>query len=95
MTNDARVPMAGPELIPLVACNVTFLVTISYIFFTRMIDRFVKYFLVGEYLIAMIPLSIIGILMQQTTLPIVLIFLIHISLLFILGVVLNYFQRKP
>ncbi len=87
--------MAALELIVLVACNVAFLLTVSYLFFTRMIDRFVKYFLVGEYLIAMVPLSVIGILMQQTTLPIILIFLIHISLLFILGVIPNYFQRKP
>ncbi len=86
--------MVALELIALVACNVAFLVTVSYLFFTRMIDRFVKYFLVGEYLIAMVPLSAIGILMQHATLPIVLIFLIHISLLFILGVIPNYFQRK-
>jgi hypothetical protein len=87
--------MATLELVALVACNAAFVLTIAYLFLTRMMDKFVKYFLVGEYLVAMVPLSAIGILLQQTTMPIVLIFLIHIGLLFILGVIPNYFQRKP
>jgi len=42
-------PMGALELVALVACNAAFLLTIFYLFFTRMMDRFVKYFLVGEY----------------------------------------------
>jgi hypothetical protein len=95
MANHTRGSIAAFELIALVACNLAFLVAISYLFFTRAIDRFVKYFLVGEYLIAMVPLTIIGILVQQTALPIVLILPIHITLLFGLVVIPNYFPRKP
>ena len=86
--------MATPELMALAACNVIFLGTVSYLFATRKMDKFVKYFLIGEYMVAMVPLSIIGVLSENTTLPIVLIFVIHISLLFLLGVIPNYFPRK-
>jgi len=86
--------LAALEIVALLACNAVFLLTVFYLFFTRVMDRFVKYFLVGEYLVAMFPLTVIGTLLQQTTMPIVLIFLIHISLLFILGVIPKYFPRK-
>ena len=70
----------------LLACNIAFLTLVVFIC-TRISDRYVWYFLIGEYLVAMLPLSVIAVLSSQTMKPIIAVFLIHIALLVILGVV--------
>jgi uncharacterized protein with PQ loop repeat len=80
------------ELTALIVCNLAFLGTVFYLFHTRIFDKFVRYFLLGEYLVAMVPLTAIGILLRQTALPILLIFLIHLALLFLLGIIPNFFR---
>jgi hypothetical protein len=58
---------------------------VAYVVKLGISDKFVTYFLFGEYLVAMVPLTIIAILEPNTTIPIVAVFLIHIVLLIILG----------
>jgi hypothetical protein len=74
------------DLVALAACNITFLALVAYVVKLGISDKFVTYFLFGEYLVAMVPLTIIAILEPNTTIPIVAVFLIHIVLLIILGV---------
>ena len=57
-------------------------------------DRFVAYFLFGEYFAAMVPISIIAILEPQTLGPIIIILVINIVLLVTLGVLPKYFRRN-
>ena len=57
-------------------------------------DRFVSYFLFGEYLAAMVPISIIGILEPQTLQAVIAILPMNIILLITLGLVPSYFRRK-
>ena len=83
----------NPLLFTLAACNATFLGLIVLIVVRGVSDRFVVYFLFGEYLAAMLPISIIGVLEPQTLGPIIVILLLNIALLIVLGVLPSYFRR--
>jgi len=81
-------------LLIVAACNATFLGLVILIVVRGVPDRFVTYFLIGEYLAAMLPISIIGVLEPQTLGPIIVILLLNIALLIVLGVLPSYFRRK-
>jgi len=76
------------------ACNALFLGLIILIVVRGVQDRFVVYFLFGEYLAAMLPISIIGILEPQVLGPVIVILLLNIALLILLGVLPSYFRRR-
>jgi hypothetical protein len=82
------------NLVALGVCNAVFLGLVAYVILRGVSDKFVSYFLIGEYFVAMVPLTIIAILEPQTTVPIVAVFLIHIALLIILGVLPRYFRTS-
>jgi len=75
------------------ACNALFLGLVLYIVARGVPDRFVVYFLFGEYFAAMLPISIIAVLEPQTLEPIILVLAINIALLIILAVLPSYFRR--
>ena len=83
-----------PLLIALGACNAAFLGLVLYIVVRGVPDRFVAYFLFGEYFAAMLPISIIAILERQTLGPIIVILVINVVLLVMLGVLPKYFRRN-
>ena len=53
-------------LVALGACNAVFLGLVLYIVVRGVSDRFVAYFLFGEYFAAMLPISMIGTLEPNT-----------------------------
>jgi hypothetical protein len=86
--------LPGLGLLVLGACNAAFLGLVLYIVMRGSPDRFVAYFLFGEYFGAMVPISIIAILEPQTLGPIIVVLLINIALLITLGLLPNYFRRS-
>jgi len=74
------------------ACNAAFLVLVIYIVLRGVRDKFVTYFLFGEYLAAMLPISIIGLLEPKVLEPIIIILLMNIILLIMLGVLPSYLR---
>ena len=86
--------MVSPLLV-LGGCNAAFLALVLYIVVVQKVqDKFVAYFLFGEYLAAMVPISVIGILAPQTLAPVIVILLLNILLLVGLGILPRYFRRK-
>jgi len=83
-----------PLLVALGACNAAFLGLVLYIVVRGVPDRFVAYFLFGEYFAAMVPISVIAILEPQTLGPIIVILVINVVLLVMLGVLPKYFRRN-
>ena len=83
-----------PLLFVLVAINLAFLGLVAHVVIRGVQDKFVTYFLVGEYLAAMLPISLIAILEPQTTEPVIVILLMNVALLVGLGVLPSYFRRK-
>ena len=83
----------SPLLAVLGACNAAFLGLVLYIVLRGVSDKFVAYFLFGEYFAAMAPISIIAILEPQTLGPVIVILVINIILLILLGVLPKYFRR--
>jgi hypothetical protein len=77
-------------LFVLVVCNLVFLGLVAFIVVRGVRDRFVTYFLVGEYFVAMLPISIIAILEPRTLEPVIVILLMNIVLLIALGVLPRY-----
>ena len=77
-------------LFVLVICNFVFLGLVAFIVVRGVRDRFVTYFLVGEYFVAMLPISIIAILEPRTLEPVIVILLMNIVLLIGLGVLPRY-----
>ena len=71
-----------------------FLGLVIFIVLSGVQDKFVTYFLFGEYFAAMLPISIIGVLEPQILEPIIVVLLINIILLILLGLLPNYFRRK-
>jgi hypothetical protein len=82
------------DFIALLGCNVLFLALVVLIVSRGVSDKYVTYFLFGEYLVAMVPLTVIAILEPQTIGPIIAVFLIHIALLIILGVIPPTLQKR-
>ncbi len=85
----------SPLVFVLGACNAAFLGLVIYIVIRGVPDRFVTYFLLSEYFAAMVPISIIGILLPQTIEPVIVILLMNIALLIVLGLLPSYFRRPP
>jgi hypothetical protein len=83
-----------PLLFVLGACNATFVGLVIYIVVRGVPDKFVNYFLFGEYLAAMLPISFIAVLEPQILEPVIVILLMNIVLLIVLGLVPSYFRRK-
>ncbi len=83
-----------PLLVVLGVCNALFFGLVVYIVMRGVPDRFVAYFLFGEYFAAMVPISIIGILEPQILAPIIAVLFINIAFLIILGVLPRYFRRN-
>lgn len=84
----------SPLVFVLVACNVVFLGLVAYIVVRGVPDRFVTYFLFGEYFAAMVPISVVGIIEPQIIEAVIVILLMNIVLLIVLGLCPNYFRRS-
>jgi len=82
----------SPLVIVVLACNAVFLGLVLCIVVRGVRDRFVSYFLFGEYLAAMVPISIIGIIEPRTLEAVIAILLMNIMLLILLGLVPSYFR---
>jgi hypothetical protein len=87
-------PKMTSLLFALGACNAVFLGLVVFIVVRGVQDKFVTYFLFGEYFAAMLPISVIGILEPQILEPIIVILFMNIILLILLGLLPSYFRRK-